>query len=87
MATIIPFKGIRPAADKAHMVVTRSADNYNKEILKQIEKSMLSIEFNQQYLAKFLKDGKLTNADLLDFYSGDEIRDKFKVIEKEISML
>ena len=59
----------------------------NKEILKQIEKSMLSIEFNQQYLAKFLKDGKLTNADLLDFYSGDEIRDKFKVIEKEISML
>ena len=34
MATIIPFKGIRPAADKAHMVVTRSADNYNKEILK-----------------------------------------------------
>jgi len=34
MATIIPFKGIRPAADKAHMVVTRSADNYNKDILK-----------------------------------------------------
>ena len=34
MATIIPFKGIRPAADKAHMVVTRSADNYNKEVLK-----------------------------------------------------
>jgi len=34
MATIIPFKGIRPAADKAHMVVTRSADNYKKEILK-----------------------------------------------------
>ena len=33
MATIIPFKGIRPAADKAHMVVTRSADNYKKEIL------------------------------------------------------
>jgi len=34
MATIIPFKGIRPAADKVHMVVTRSADNYKKEILK-----------------------------------------------------
>ncbi|HKC68125.1 MAG TPA: DUF1015 domain-containing protein [Bacteroidia bacterium] len=34
MATIIPFKGIRPAADKAHMVVTRSADNYKKEVLK-----------------------------------------------------
>ena len=34
MASIIPFKGIRPAADKVHMVVTRSADNYQKEILK-----------------------------------------------------
>ncbi len=34
MASIIPFKGIRPAADKVHMVVTRSADNYKKEILK-----------------------------------------------------
>lgn len=34
MATIIPFKGIRPAADKVHLVVTRSADNYRKEILK-----------------------------------------------------
>jgi uncharacterized protein (DUF1015 family) len=33
MATIIPFKGIRPATDKAHMVVTRSADNYQKDIL------------------------------------------------------
>lgn len=34
MATIIPFKGIRPAADKVHLVVTRSADNYKKEVLK-----------------------------------------------------
>ena len=34
MAAIIPFKGIRPVADKIHMVVTRSADNYKKEILK-----------------------------------------------------
>ncbi len=34
MAAVIPFKGIRSAADKIHMVVTRSADNYKKEILK-----------------------------------------------------
>jgi uncharacterized protein (DUF1015 family) len=34
MATVIPFKGIRPAADKVHLVVTRSADNYRKEVLK-----------------------------------------------------
>jgi uncharacterized protein (DUF1015 family) len=34
MASIIPFRGIRPAADKVHLVVTRSADNYRKEVLK-----------------------------------------------------
>lgn len=34
MASIIPFKGIRPAADKVHLVVTRSVDNYKKELLK-----------------------------------------------------
>lgn len=30
MATIIPFKGIRPAADKVHLVASRSVDNYSK---------------------------------------------------------
>ncbi|MBN2571623.1 MAG: hypothetical protein JXA68_05805 [Ignavibacteriales bacterium] len=59
----------------------------NKEILKQLEKSMLLMEFNQQYLSKFLKDGTLTKKDLLDFYMGDEIKDKFKLIEREINEL
>lgn len=30
MAKIIPFKGIRPAKDKVHMVASRSVDGYNK---------------------------------------------------------
>lgn len=30
MARIIPFKGIRPAKDKVHMVASRSVDGYNK---------------------------------------------------------
>jgi len=30
MATIIPFKGIRPAKDKVHLVASRSVDGYNK---------------------------------------------------------
>ncbi len=30
MAHIIPFKGIRPAKDKVHLVVSRSVDGYNK---------------------------------------------------------
>ena len=34
MATILPFKGIRPAQDKVHLVVTRSVDNYRLDVLK-----------------------------------------------------
>lgn len=59
----------------------------NQEILKYLEKSLLLMEFNQKYLSKFLKDGKLTEADLLSFYSGDEIKEKFAPIEKEIIAL
>lgn len=59
----------------------------NKHILKELEKSMLLMEFNQQYLSKFLKDGKLTKQDLLAFYQGEDVKDKFKEIEKEIEKL
>ncbi len=57
----------------------------NKQILKQLEKSMMLMEFNQQYLKKFLQDGTLTKKDLLDFFLGEEVKDKFKMIEKEIN--
>lgn len=56
----------------------------NKEILKQLEKSILLMEFNQLYLRKFLKDGTLSKKDLLDFYCAEDTKDKFKLIEKEI---
>lgn len=56
----------------------------NKMILKQLEKSMLLMEFNQEYLIKFLKDGTLTKDDLLEFYQGESIKEKYKIIEKEI---
>lgn len=59
----------------------------NKAILKQLEKSILLMEFNQEYMIKFLKDGTLTKKDLLDFYSGEDVKDKFKPIEKEIDEL
>ena len=55
----------------------------NKAILKQLEKSMLLMDFNQEYLLKFLKDGTLTKKDLLDFYMGEDVKDKYKLIEKE----
>jgi uncharacterized protein (DUF1015 family) len=35
MATIIPFKGIRPAKDKVHLVASRSVDGYNKTELHE----------------------------------------------------
>lgn len=56
----------------------------NKAILKQLEKSILLMEFNQEYLIKFLKEGTLTKNDLLAFYQGDLIKDKYKIIEKKI---
>lgn len=59
--------------------------NNNKEILKQLEKSILLMEFNQSYLTKFLADGILDKKDLLDFYMGEDVKDKYKLIEKEIN--
>ena len=57
----------------------------NKAILKQLEKSILLMEFNQEYMKKFLKDGTLTKKDLLDFYIGEDVKERFKPIEKEIN--
>jgi hypothetical protein len=59
----------------------------NKSILKQLEKSMLLMEFNQEYLKRFLCQGTLTKKDLLDFYIGEDIKDKYCLIEKEINDL
>lgn len=56
----------------------------NKAILKQLEKSMLLMEFNQQYLKKFLIDGTLTKEDLLSYYQAEDIKDKYRLLEKDI---
>ena len=56
----------------------------NKNILKMLEKSMLMMNFNEEYLTKFLKDGTLTKEDLLKFYQGEGMCVKYKVIENEI---
>ena len=67
-------------------LVEKNIDN-NKEILKQLEKSMLLMEFNQKYLTQFLATGTLTKKDLLEFYMGEEIKDQYKLIEKDIKEL
>lgn len=56
----------------------------NIEILKRIEKNIMLTEFNQKYLITFLKEGTLSKKDLLAFYSGDDIRDRYKLVSKEI---
>lgn len=68
------------------ILVQSNIDN-NKAILKQIEKSILLMEFNQEYLKRFLSQGTLTKKDLLDFYSGEDLKDKYRLIEKEINEL
>ena len=65
------------------MLVKMNIKN-NQQILKNIEKSLLSIEFDQKYLAKYLEDGYLSKADLLEFYQREEIRARYKLIAKEI---
>ncbi|MGY6544054.1 hypothetical protein [Arthrospiribacter ruber] len=65
-------------------LVQNNIDN-NKAILKQLEKSILLMEFNQEYLKRFLSQGTLTKKDLLDFYSGEDVKDKYRLIEKEIN--
>lgn len=67
------------------MLVKTNIKN-NQQILKNIEKSLLSIEFDQKYLAKYLEDGYLSKADLLEFYQREEIRARYKLIAKEIEV-
>jgi hypothetical protein len=59
----------------------------NKAILKQLEKSILLMEFNQQYLKKFLNDGTLTKEDLLNYYQGEDVKDRYRIIENEINSI
>jgi hypothetical protein len=59
--------------------------DHNFAILHQLEKSILLMEFNQEYLVKFLNDGTLTKKDLLDFYMGEDVKERYKIIEKEIN--
>lgn len=67
-------------------LVHSNIDNCRK-IIAQIEKGMLLMEFNQRYLMKFLSKGTLSKADLLDFYSGGEVKDRFRMVENDINNL
>lgn len=76
------LKDIRDVQNIEMLVKTNIKNN--QQILKNIEKSLLSIGFDQRYLAKYLEDGYLSKADLLEFYQREEIRARYKLIAKEI---
>ena len=78
------LKDIRDVQSIETLVKTNIKNN--QQILKNIEKSLLSIEFDQKYLAKYLEDGYLNKTDLLEFYQREEIRAKYKLIAKEIEV-
>ncbi|PTB87215.1 hypothetical protein C9975_06345 [Thalassospira xiamenensis] len=59
----------------------------NKQILAELEKSMMLLEFHNEYFSKFLKDGTLSKEDMLSFYNGGDVSDRFRLIEKEIKSL
>ena len=59
----------------------------NKTILKTIQKSLLSVEFNQKYLTKYLEDGAMTKQDFFDFYMREDIRLKYQSLSSEIDQI
>lgn len=67
-------------------LVLANIDNA-KAILGRLEKSILMMEFSSRYLAKFLRDGTLSKRDLLEFYSGEEMRDRYRPLEQDIKAL
>ncbi len=79
------LKDIKGATTVKRLVETNIQNS--KEILKQLEKSALLMEFSIAYLSKFLNDGKLSKKDLLEFYMADEVREKFQIVEKDIQNL
>jgi hypothetical protein len=57
------------------------------DIIAHLEKGVLSLEFCRTYLKKFLNDGTLSKADLLDFYSGGDRREKYRAIQQKIETM
>lgn len=59
----------------------------SREILARIEKGTLAVEFSRQYLTRVLAEGTLSKDDLLEFYSGGDIKTRYHPIEREILSL
>ncbi|HOW51490.1 MAG TPA: hypothetical protein PLV42_05535 [bacterium] len=59
----------------------------NREILKKMQKGLLTVEFTAEYLSQFLQSGIMTRKDFLDFTRAEDIRTKYKAIEQGLEKI
>lgn len=59
----------------------KDIDKLTQGIRETLKKGLLEIEFTKQYLAKYLQDGQLSQADLYNFYAGIKVQDKYKTFD------
>ena len=60
-------------------------DKANEAIRDTLQKNLLSFNFTQLYLEKFLKDGELNSGDLFAFYNGEKIKDQFRALNIKLT--
>ena len=59
----------------------------SRDILSRLKKGQLSIEFSREYLLKFLAEKTLSKLDLLEFYTGGDVKRKYASIESDLAKL
>lgn len=59
----------------------------SQDVISRLEQGSLSMDFCRSYLKKFLETGTLSKADLLDFYSGKDLKIKYQAIHEDIVTL
>jgi hypothetical protein len=59
----------------------------SQDVISRLEQGALSLDFCRSYLKRFLEAGTLSKIDLLDFYSGKDLRTKYQAIHEQITSL
>jgi len=57
--------------------VETTVNGVKEEILKR----QLSIQFTYEFLDRYLKDGQISRQEMFKFYSGDEVRNRYKELD------
>jgi len=59
----------------------------SQDVISRLEQGSLSLDFCRAYLKKFLETGTLSKSDLLDFYSGKDLKMKYQPVHEAITSL